>query len=161
MTTLSGLVLRKLQPGSDDVVRRIQGEQRGFSPVASYLLDTTALIDYLAGRQAVVDLVMKLAHRGYTLGVCCINIAELYSGLKEDERRQIDRLVDNLSYYEVTLEISKIAGSYRSSFARRGVALSIADTIVAATAIANQAVLITANIRDYPMEEIRILEQPR
>lgn len=128
--------------------------------MANYLLDTTALIDYLAGRQAVVDLVTKLAHQGHILGVCCINIAELYSGLKENKKQQTDHLVSNLFYYEATLEISKMAGSYRSSFARRGIALSIADTIVAATAIANQAVLITVNIRDYPMDEIRMLKQP-
>lgn len=128
--------------------------------MANYLLDTTTLIDYLAGQQAVVNLVKGLTSQGHMLGVCCINIAELYSGLKKDKWQQCDRLVNNLFYYELTLEISKMAGCYRSNFARHGVTLSTADTIVGATTIANQAVLITANKKDYPMDEINILEQP-
>lgn len=128
--------------------------------MAKYLLDTTALIDYLAGRPIVVDLVKKLAREGHSLGICCINIAELYSGLKEGERHQANRLIDSLSYYEVTREASKLAGNYRFKFARQGVALATANIIVAATAVANEAILITANKRDYPMDEIKILEQP-
>jgi hypothetical protein len=128
--------------------------------MTKYLLDTTALIDYLAGRPKVVALVKKLATEGHSLGVCCINIAELYSGLKEQKHPQANRLIDSLLYYGVTKEISKLAGSYRFAFARQGIALSTADTIVAATAVANEAILITANEKDYPMDEIKILEQP-
>ena len=127
--------------------------------MAKYLLDTTALIDYLARRLKVVNLVKKLAREGHSLGACCINITELYSGLKEGERPQADRLIDSLLYYEVTREISKLAGNYRFVFARQGIALSTADTIVAGTTIANEAILITANKKDYPMDEIKILEQ--
>ena len=37
--------------------------------------------------------------------------------------------------------------------------LSTIDTLIAATAIAKDAILITANVKDFPMEEIEILEQ--
>ena len=128
--------------------------------MAKYLLDTTALIDYLSGHQAVVDLIRGLVREGHSLGICCINIAELYSGLEEEKRRQADRLIDSLAYYEVTPEVAKLAGGYRFFFAHKGIALSTADTIVAATAVTQEAILITANKRDYPMPEIRLLEQP-
>ncbi len=128
--------------------------------MARYLLDTTALIDYLAGRQVVVEVIKELAKGGHSLGVCGINIAELYSGLKEEKRLQADYLIDSLLYYEITLQVSKMAGGYRFAFARQGKTLSVADTIVAATAIVNEAILITANKKDYPMDEIKVLEQP-
>jgi predicted nucleic acid-binding protein len=127
--------------------------------MAKYLLDTTVLIDYLAGRPKVVDLVKKLAREGHSLGVCCINIAELYSGLKAEKRPQADRLIDSLLYFEVAREISKLAGNYRCAFAQQGITLSTADTIVAGTAVANEAILITANKKDYPMDEIKVLKQ--
>ncbi|WP_176236548.1 PIN domain-containing protein [Candidatus Hakubella thermalkaliphila] len=44
--------------------------------MTKYLLDTTALIDYLNGRHHVVSLIQSLAREGHTLGLCCINIAE-------------------------------------------------------------------------------------
>jgi predicted nucleic acid-binding protein len=38
--------------------------------------------------------------------------------------------------------------------------LTTTDTLVAATAIKHGATLITANVKDYPMEEIELLQQP-
>lgn len=128
--------------------------------MAKYLLDTTALIDHLRGSHEVVQLITDLAHQGHQLGVCCINVAELYSGLSQSERAKAHRLIDTLEYYEVSRSAAKLAGSYRFDFARQGVTLSTADTIVAATAAEQDATVITANLKDYPMEEIKLLRQP-
>ena len=126
-----------------------------------YTLDTTVLIDYLAGRPATVELVQSLDNEGHDLGVCCINVTELYSGVPERKRLVAAEFVDSLDYYDVIPDIAKLAGTYRFDFARKGITLSTSDCIIAAVAVANEATLITANVRDYPMPEIRILEQPR
>lgn len=126
--------------------------------MAKYLLDTTALINHLRGRPEVVDLVSSLASQGHQLGICCINVAELYSGLNPGEQDRAERLVDSLDYYEVSREAAKQAGRYRYDFARRGVTLSFADTLIAATAINEMATLITANAKDFPMEELQLVE---
>jgi len=126
--------------------------------VANYLLDATALIDYLRGRRGMIELVNTLAQQGHNLGVCCITVAELYAGLSEEERARANSLIDAMDYLDVSLEIAKEAGRYRYEFARRGTNLSTADTLIAATAIAQGATLITANTRDFPMEEIELLE---
>ena len=128
--------------------------------VADYLLDTTALIDHLHGQQEVMALVSNLVQQGNRLGVCCVNVAELYSGLGQEERARADRLIATLEYYELTSQIAKEAGRHRYEYARQGRSLSTADTLVAATAIAEGATLITANTRDFPMQEIQLLEQP-
>ena len=67
-------------------------------------------------------------------------------------------MTDGLEYYLVSREAAKEAGRYRYEFARRGITLSTTDTLMAATAIAEGAILITANTRDFPMEEIELLE---
>jgi len=126
--------------------------------VAEYLLDATALIDYLRGRQGTIELLNTLTNQGHQLGVCSITVAELYAGLNQAERAAADQLVDAMDYHEISREIAKEAGRYRYEFARRGITLSTTDTLIAATAIAEGAILITANVRDFPMEEIELLE---
>ncbi|MSQ40199.1 MAG: type II toxin-antitoxin system VapC family toxin [Dehalococcoidia bacterium] len=128
--------------------------------MAKYVLDTTVLIDHLQGRNAVVELLASLAGEGHELGVCDINIAELYAGLRQDEQAQADRLIDSLSYFVVTYERAKQAGAYRYSYNRQGTLLTIADTLVAATAVGEGATLITANRKDFPMPEIILLQSP-
>ena len=128
--------------------------------MANYLLDATTLIDYLRGRRGIIELVNTLANQGHQLGLCCISVAEVYAGLNEEERAGADRLADAMDYHEISREVAKEAGRYKYEFARRGTTLSTADTLIAATAIAAGATLITANTRDFPMEEIELLEQP-
>ena len=128
--------------------------------MAKYILDTTLLIDHLRGRKGAAELVDTLALDNHRLGVCCVSIAELYSGLGQDELAVAGDLTDGLEYYEVSREVAKEAGRHRYEYARQGKSLSTADTLVAATAIAEGATLITANTRDFPMEEIRLLEHP-
>jgi tRNA(fMet)-specific endonuclease VapC len=128
--------------------------------VVNYLLDTTALVDFLNGRQEVVDLVNFLAGPRDRLGVCCVSVAELFAGTNQERRAAANRLIGVMDYYDVSLVVAKEAGRYSYEFARRGTPISTTDTLIAATAIAEDATLITANIKDFPMEEIQLLEQP-
>ena len=126
--------------------------------MADYLLDATALIDYLRGRRGIIELVNTLANQGHQLGLCCISVAEVYAGLSEEERAGADRLADAMDYHEISREVAKEAGRFRYEFARRGTTLTTTNTLIAATAIDLGATLITANTRDFPMQEIELLE---
>jgi predicted nucleic acid-binding protein len=128
--------------------------------VARYLLDTTVLIDHLTGRRKAVEMVKSLARQGHVLGVCSINVAELYSGLNSQERASADVLITGLDYFEISPEDAKRAGGYRSEFATKGITLTTADTLIAATAVGYGAILVTANVKDYPMEDLALLPQP-
>lgn len=127
--------------------------------MAKYILDTTLLIDHLRGRNEAKELVDTLALEGHRLGVCCVSIAELYSGLGPDEQIAAGDLTESLEYYDVSREAAREAGRYRYEFARRGTALSTTDTLIAATAIEEDATLITDNIKDFPMDGIKLFER--
>ena len=126
--------------------------------MANYLLDTTVLVDFLNGRREIVDMVNSLSGHPNRLGVCCVSVAELYAGTNQEHRPAADRLISVLEYCDVSLAAAEEAGRYRYEFARKGIALSTADTLIAATAIDQDATLITANIKDFPMEEIELMK---
>lgn len=124
--------------------------------MANYLLDTTVIIDCLRGRKEVVEFLTKLASEGLVVGCCAINIAEIYAGMKENERQVTKKFLDSLEYYEVTRNLAELAGEYKREYAGKGISLSLSDVIIAAVAISNNLTLVTDNLRHYPMPELNI-----
>ena len=125
--------------------------------MTDHLLDATALVDYFRRRRAIRDLVERLESQGHRLAVCAVGLAEVYSGFDAQERIDNGPVVDRWFYYETTPAIAKEAGRYRYEFARTGTTLSATDSLIAAVAVANDATLITNNLRHFPMPEIQLL----
>ncbi len=99
----------------------------------------------------------NLEAQGHNLAVCAVGLAEVYSGFSARERIENEPALDRWLYFETTSAIAKEAGKYRYEFARCGITLTATDSLIAAVAIANDAVLVTNNIRDFPMEGIRLV----
>ena len=128
--------------------------------VTKYLLDTTVLVDYMKGRRQVHDLLESLTEAGHEMGICCVNVAEVYAHLRPSEESRGEFLLSSLAYYEVTEGVARQAGRYQYDFARKGLTLGTPDAIVAATAQQEGAVLVTANVKDFSMDGLHLLEQP-
>ncbi len=129
--------------------------------MALYLLDTDAIIDYLLGFPSSVSLVQGLHERGDTLCVCDVVTAEVYAGLRPQHREVAEKLLAACAFLPTSLAIAQQAGTWRYDFARKGVTLSTTDTLVAATAHAHGATIVTGNTKDYPMPEIALLSLER
>lgn len=123
-------------------------------------MDSSALIDWLNGVLPVARLFQRLVKEGHTLAACSISVAEVYSGLAEDEWPIADPVIDAFEYWDIEPSTTKRAGLYRYLYARRGRPLSVPDTLMAALAVARDATLITSNVRDFPMPELRIEPLP-
>lgn len=126
--------------------------------MADYLLDTTVIIDFLRGHSGRIELLMELSSRDNMLGCCCINVSEVYAGMKEKEKRQTEELIDSLEYFTISRNTAKLAGAYQSYYARKGITLSTSDVIIAAVAIENNLILVTDNKRHFPMPELKMFE---
>lgn len=122
-----------------------------------YLLDTTALIDFSKGRESACSRLLQMIHAGDELGVCAINVAEFYAGIPPEKRPTWDEFVDALRYWEISRAAARSAGHFRHDFARQGKVLSTTDALVAAVAQEQGAVIVTNNVKDYPMEGVQIL----
>lgn len=125
-----------------------------------YLLDSTVVIDWLNGIPEAAALLSDLVLRGHTLALNATGVAEIYSGLAKDELPPADRLVDDCEYWDLIPEDAVLAGAYRYKYARQGITLNVPDTLMAAQAVNRDAILVTGNIKHFPMPELKLLRLP-
>jgi predicted nucleic acid-binding protein len=125
--------------------------------MARYLLDTTTLIDFSKGLQPVVVRLVAMLEAGEDFGVCAIVVGEFFTGLSATERILWRTFIDSLAYWDIPREAAVRAGEDRYRLARQGLHISITDALIAATARAHGAVIITDNPRHYPPENVPIL----
>lgn len=128
----------------------------GSCPLTTYLLDSTVLIEWLRGRETVKDTLLRLVDAGHVLGTSCVNLAEVEAGLREDERRRAGALLDRLRFLPTDREAAHRAGRYQAEWARKGRTIQTPDALVAGTARAHGAVLLTHNTSDFPMGDLRV-----
>jgi len=124
------------------------------------LLDTTVMIDVIRFRNQRNEFLAELVRSGHRLCTSTLNIAELYAGIRPGESARIEALLSGLEYYELSASIARLAGQMRNAWGQRGRTLSLADTIVAATAIDRGCALLTDNRKDFPMPEVQLYPLP-
>ena len=125
-----------------------------------YLLDTTVLIAHLRGDEDVASFVLDLTSRGHSLCVSCVNVAEIERGIRPRERKAAGALLDRLAFLVTTKEAAVRAGRYQVEFEKRGQTVHLADALVAGTARVHGAVLVTDNVADFPMRDMRVQRPP-
>lgn len=89
-----------------------------------------------------------------------INVEEVIRGLRSTEDVAVSRLFDGLRIVPISRAEAEQAGQWRRSFAGRGVTLSQADCLIAAACQSASATLATANVRHFPMREVRVEDWP-
>ena len=133
----------------------------GAPRLSLFLLDTTVLIAHMRGDEAVTSLLLDLLADRHLLATSCVNVAEVERGIRPKERKAADALLTRLRFLETTREVATRAGRYQAEFERRGVTIHTADALVAGTARAHGAILLTDNVRDFPMRDIKVEAPPK
>ncbi len=123
--------------------------------MTQFLLDTSVIIDILNNKHGRATLVRQLLSQDNSFCCCSINIAEVYAGMRPKEKAHTEEFLSGLHCYDITREIAVRAGTLRYEWSQRGVTLSISDTIIAGVALAHNLVLMTDNIKHYPMPELK------
>src|SRR5580704_372048 len=120
--------------------------------MATLLLDTSVIIDTLNGKRNRHELLHRLVQQGNVLACCCINVAEIYAGMRSKEEAKTTHFLTSLDYYPVSFSVARLAGELKRDFGRKGTTLSMTDSLIAAVAIQYQLLLITDNTKDFPMK---------
>ena len=130
------------------------------SSLSLYLLDTTVLIAHLRGDDAITALLLELLAAGHWLGTSCVNVAEVERGIRPKERKVATALLDRLRFLDTDREAAGRAGRYQAAFEKRGRTIHTADALIAGTARAHGAILLTHNVRDFPMKDVEVEAPP-
>ena len=114
------------------------------------------MIDFPRGYEPAHSTLLQLVEAGDEVGVCPVNLAEFYAGFELSQYPFWDEFFAAMGYWPISPSSARQAGIWRYSYARQGTPLSTADTLIAAVAVEQDAVLITDNVKDYPMPELQL-----
>src|SRR5438876_3805516 len=126
--------------------------------MAVYLIDTNILIDAIRQKRGRWDLLKGIVDGGGTLACSVVTIGEIYSGMRPHEKAGTEELLSEFQYYDVNAGIAKRAGHLKNEWAGKGRALTLPDMFIAATAIIHRQILVTSNLKDFPMAEVHLYQ---
>jgi predicted nucleic acid-binding protein len=87
--------------------------------MAVALLDSDAVIDLLRGIEPSVELLRSVAAAGDTLGICDVVLAEVFAGLRPEDRAAVASVLAGFAYLRTSAEAARQAGEWRHDFARK------------------------------------------
>lgn len=123
-----------------------------------YLLDTTFAIDVLRNQQTAVDRFEQLFSSGDTAYVTDVVVCELAMGARPEDEPGLSAFIRAVEFVQPGPEVAIVAGQWRGQGRRRGVTLSVPDALIAATADALEATVITRNVRNFERLPVAVEE---
>ena len=81
-------------------------------------------------------------------------------GIRPGEEQETDLLFSSLECYDLDAYSAKEAGLLKNTWAKKGKTISLQDAIVAAIAIERGCALLTDNVKDFPMAELKLYPLP-
>jgi predicted nucleic acid-binding protein len=128
--------------------------------MATYLLDSSVIIDTINAKRGRPEFLKGLIQQGHLLACCPINVTEVYGGMRPHEQECTTELLESLEFYPISFPAARLAGELQARHRKKGVTLATTDVTIAAVAIHNQLTLLTDNVRHYPMKELSVYSLP-
>ena len=122
------------------------------------LVDSDVLIEVSRGRDASILAKWEdLSSSDALILFSPVNEAELWAGARPNEYDRLESLFDALVCAPVGASVGRRAGDYLRRYRKRQ-SLELGDALIAATAVANDAMLWTRNRKHYPMRELSFFD---
>ena len=121
-----------------------------------YLLDTTFLIDHLRGSPDAVQRFREMNESGDESIVTDITVTELWSGRRPGSGPEIERFLRYIEYVHPGPETARLAGIWRAEAREKGRTSGTPDALIAATAVDQDAAVLTRNTRDFALMPVRV-----
>ena len=117
-----------------------------------YALDTNTLLDFFRGKGDVARKVLAVPPGEVALpAIVAYEVWVGVLGSRNAKRRQAqyEQFLTTVSVLPFDLSVSRHAAEIRYALERRGEGIGPLDTLIAATALANNATLFTRNVREF------------
>jgi predicted nucleic acid-binding protein len=121
-----------------------------------YVLDTTFVIDHLRGVPKATARLARLAELGDGVFVTEIVACEAWVGARSARDRSLTALLQYAEFVSPGPDQAKQAGRWRAEARAGGRTLSLPDALIAATADALGAAVLTRNVRDFALTPVRV-----
>ena len=125
--------------------------------MSKYLLDSDIIIWCLRGEKRSIDLVRKIQDERVP-ACCALSVIEIMLGAKKSEEKVTGAFLDALYVYAVDKGIASLAAKYIRDYKSKGQTLDFVDASIAATCSINKLVLVTYNVKHFPMPELKIYQ---
>lgn len=122
----------------------------------NFLPDTNVLVGYYKGREPNKGFLTGLISKG-KLYLSTVSLAEFLVGAQEDEKKKLDELCDIAEIVPIDRNIAEAAASYRKQFSRKTKKVYLLDCFLAASCKVLGLTLVTNDVSDYPMKDIKII----
>ncbi len=94
--------------------------------------------------------------KGIELATSVVNVAEVYAGMRSGEEARTEAFLFGIELIPVTASVGRRAGLLKAERARKGQTFSLADTLIASTALEYGMPLMTENRKDFVHPGLRL-----
>jgi predicted nucleic acid-binding protein len=119
--------------------------------VTAVVVDTSVLVDHLRGDARARDALLSARAQGSDLAASVLTRIELLAGVRPRERHELEALFTVLRWIDVDPEIADRAGALANSYLASHRDIDTVHYVIAATAEALGAELLTKNVKHFPM----------
>ena len=114
------------------------------------ILDSTALIDLVRGKQEAIEKIAELTQEGIPVSTTLLSVFELFSGLvhaqkPQEEIERIRNILRAITKWPVTEASAERAGKIHGSLRNQGRTVEAVDCMIAAIALERNEPLLTDN----------------
>ncbi|MBI2641431.1 PIN domain-containing protein [Candidatus Roizmanbacteria bacterium] len=86
-------------------------------------------------------------------------VAEYLVGATDDQEKVLNALTSQFKVLPVDLPVAQLGAFYRKKYIKRGKKLALPDCFIGATCKIYNLVLLTLDKKDFPMQDIEIIEK--
>ncbi len=120
------------------------------------LLDSAFVIDHMRGVPAAVARYRELFEAGDEPVVNEIVVCEVRAGTLDAELADFHAFFEPIEFIQPGPDAAQLAGAWRDHARRQGYHLSLADSLIAATAAAVGAAVLTRNVQDFGLTPVDV-----
>lgn len=115
------------------------------------IVDTSVLIDHLRGDERAHAALDRARAQHTQISASVLTKVEVFAGMRSSEAEVTRRLLDSLLWLDVDDDLAERAGALASRYLRSHPGIEVVDYIIAATVQRSGALLMTTNLKRFPM----------